>query len=337
MSDDFVRDLEDELVAAARFRAAHPARRVAWPQRRLLLSALVAGAAAAVVVAAVLALVRGGEERIGGEPALPLGGECTEVAPKLRDRVTALDEPAQPGVQPPRAVLDALGAANEPLSAVVLDGARRWGGSDGVDFWVVPVVPRGASGCLPATHVCVVGVSGSDADALCGSGPDPGAVQWRRSPLPGGRSAIFGLVPDRATSVKVDVGDRSAEVEARLNVFGGVLPFPVRDGDGARPEVVYAPVSGTSHVGVVAAGGDADVVAYRLAEAGYETAGVTPGVTQQKPTTVYWRPGRVSREDVARIAALVGADRREEIADRERTPRPVQDADASVVVVVGSG
>ncbi len=338
MTDDFVRDLEDELVAAARFRAAHPARRLALPRRPprgIVVHAMFAGAAAALAIAAVLALVHAGDgERTTGAP-LPQGETCAQVAPDLRQRVTALYEPAQPGVRPPHAAIAAIEEWDE-IGAIALDGARRWGGDSGVDFWVVPVT-RDAGDCAPATEACVVGVAGANADAICSRGPEPGAVQWRFSPLPGGRSAIFGFVPDRATAVDVQVGDRAADVEARLNVFGGVLPFPVRADSGPEPEAVLERITGTPSVGVVDGGGDADTVAYRLGEAGYATTGVTPGVTPQDPTTVYWRPGKVSREDVARVAALSGATQREEMGDRARVPRPVQDAGAPVVVVVGSG
>jgi hypothetical protein len=340
MSDDFVRDLEDELVAAARYRAAHPPRRIALPARpgrRVVLHALAAGAVAALAIAAVFAIARGGDaERTAGTPPVQQGAACGQVAPELRDRVTALSEPQRLGSTPPRAAIDAV-EEWDALGAIVLDGARYWGSDDGVDFWVVPVA-RGAGDCVPAADACVVAVTGGDADAICGPGPEPGAVQWRIVLLPGGRSAAFGMVPDRATAVTVEAGGRSAEVEAGLNVFGGVLPFPVRDGDGPVVDVTYARITGAPRVGVVDGGGDAVDAAERLMRAGFAAAGpVTPGDGAQRDTSVYWRTGRVSREDAARVAAVVGASQRVQIDDADDAPRPVREAGAPVVVVVGSG
>ena len=61
MSDDFVRDLEEELVAAARFRAEHRGRRLRLPRvsRREVGGALVGAAA----VAAVAILAAGARSR----------------------------------------------------------------------------------------------------------------------------------------------------------------------------------------------------------------------------------------------------------------------------------
>jgi hypothetical protein len=148
----------------------------------------------------------------------------------------------------------------------------------------------------------------------------------------------FGLVPDRATAVTVSAGGRTAEVDAGLNLFGGVLPFPVADSAAPEVEVDYAEIEGAPRVGVVGGGGEAIDIADRLMRAGFATTGsVTPGVTPQPRTTLYWWPGRVSREDAARVAAVIGADERVRVSDPARAPRPVQDADAPVVVVVGTG
>jgi hypothetical protein len=117
-----------------------------------------------------------------------------------------------------------------------------------------------------------------------------------------------------------------------------VLPFPYRDS--GRPEVALTrrvPGDGRKpRVGVVDAGGDARGVLDRLAGAGYETAGITAGIHAQEPTVVWWRPAEVTREAVARVAGLVGADDRREVGGVEPALRPVLEADAPVVVVVGS-
>ena len=109
----------------------------------------------------------------------------------------------------------------------------------------------------------------------------------------------------------MNAGGRTAEVDAGLNLFGGVLPFPVADDAAPEVEVDYAQIEGEPRVGVVDGGGDAIDIADRLMRAGFATTGsVTPGVKPQERTTLYWQPGRVSREDAARVAAVVGAGER---------------------------
>jgi hypothetical protein len=239
MTDDFVRDLEDELIAAARFRAAH-APRIAYPRRGLVIRALAFGVAATLAVIAVLAMVRGGTDdpRAGGRPAPPPGTACTEVAPELKQRVAVLAEPVAPGRTLPPAALDAA-AEWRDFGAAVPHGARFWGGDDGVEFWAVPAVPRGAADCVPATAVCIVAVDGDRADAICGPGPAAGAVQWRMSLFAYDRTAIFGLVPEGAAGVEVELGDRVTEIEARRNVFGGVLPFAADPADNPAPKLLF--------------------------------------------------------------------------------------------------
>ena len=88
MSDDFVRDLEEELVAAAQFRAQRRRRRLPRPHvsPRLLIGAL-AGVAALVLVAtlAALALNRGGDDRAADRHAAPPppGGLVVPAVPML--------------------------------------------------------------------------------------------------------------------------------------------------------------------------------------------------------------------------------------------------------------
>ena len=89
-------------------------------------------------------------------------------------------------------------------------------------------------------------------------------------------------------------------------------------------------------VGVVDAGGPARAVRRALGDQGYETlAAITPGVTPQPRTTVYWRPQLTTLAAATAVAEAVGAADLTRIGTPERTPRPVQDTDAPVVVVVG--
>jgi hypothetical protein len=77
--------------------------------------------------------------------------------------------------------------------------------------------------------VCVVAVpQDSFADGACVLGDKPDE-EWRLAPLLPGRAAIYGVVPDGVTRVRVTVGHVSGEVDARDNVVGGVLPFPYNE------------------------------------------------------------------------------------------------------------
>jgi hypothetical protein len=151
------------------------------------------------------------------------------VAPELREEIAALREQEQPSLVLPAAALGVVRAWAGRIDAAAAEEARLWGTRDGVDFWVVPVVPSGRGPCAPATRVCVVAVpEDSFADGACVLGDDEDE-QWRLAPLLPGRAAIYGVVPDGVTRVRVTIGDISGEVDARDNVVGGVLPFPYSD------------------------------------------------------------------------------------------------------------
>lgn len=256
------------------------------------------------------------------------------VAPDLPYRVTALMEPAQPGYPLPRAALDVLNEWMWQLDAIVEDGARFWGGGDGVSFWVVPVVPRGAARCAPATRVCVVAVpERGKADAQCAL--DGKLEGWRLAPLLPGHAAIYGLVPDRVTGARVTIGSQTAEVDAGLNVIGGVLPFPYRDHPRSKVDLILDPLAPQPRVAVLDAGGDARAIRRRLEDAGYETSAAD--MTPQERIVVYWRPGEVTREDTARVAGAVDADDRVAVDGVQPIPPEVLDIDAPVAVVVGYG
>jgi RNA polymerase sigma-70 factor (ECF subfamily) len=177
------------------------------------------------VFEAQLAAVRGTPLEV----AMQRDDGCRQViAPELRAEIAALREQEQPSLVLPAAALGVVRAWAGRIDAAAAEEARLWGTRDGVDFWVVPVVPSGRGPCAPASRVCVVAVpEDSFADGACVLGDDD--ERWRLAPLLPGRAAIYGVVPDGVTRVRVTIGDVSAEVDARDNVVGGVLPFPYSD------------------------------------------------------------------------------------------------------------
>jgi hypothetical protein len=160
------------------------------------------------------------------------------LAPELLARVAALRTEPRSDERLPQAARDVLSEWHWQLDAIVEDRARFWGADAGVDFWVVPVAARGGTKCAPAAAACVVAVATSThADAQCVLDDEQRQDAWRLTPLLEGHAAIYGIVPDGVTGVRVTVDGDTAEVEARENVAGGVLPFPYRDRD--SPRVAY--------------------------------------------------------------------------------------------------
>ena len=166
------------------------------------------------------------------------------IGPELLDRVAVLRRPADEG-QPPRAALDAVEEWRRQLDTLAEAGARFWGDGDGLEFWAVPVVPRAAGRCAPASGVCIVAVTEDErADAQCVWGEDElrkGA--WRLTPLLPGNASIYGIVADGVTGARVTIDGETAEVGARDNVIGGVLPFPYRDNAKTHVELIRRPRS----------------------------------------------------------------------------------------------
>jgi hypothetical protein len=162
-------------------------------------------------------------------------GCAREVAPGLRERVAALRRAPDARLLP-MAALSRL-RDDERIAEIVERGARHWGDDAGVEFWVVPVVPRGRRACAPASRVCIVAVhERSRAGAQCLL---DGAT-WGVAPLLPGNAVALGVVPDRATGARISAGGQSAAVDARDNVAAGLLPFPYHDYTAARLEPTYA-------------------------------------------------------------------------------------------------
>ena len=100
-------------------------------------------------------------------------------------------------------------------------------------------------------------------------------------------------------------------------MIGGALPFAYATGRSTRVELIRRPGPPQPVVGVVDAGGPARAVAAALRERGYETLDtITPGVTPQPRTTVYWRPRLTREAEATAVAEAVGAD--ELVRDRRR-------------------
>jgi hypothetical protein len=255
------------------------------------------------------------------------------VAPALRDRIVVLDEPAQAGNPLPHAALETLNWWTWQLDAIVPDGARYWGRTDGVEFWVVPIVPKGGGECAPATHVCVVAVpNDAAADAQCVlEWPDDGE-EWRIGPLLPGHAVIYGIVPDGTTGARVTIDGRTAEVAAGANVIGGVLPFAYRDGARIDVDLIDGSAARRPRVAVVDAGGPAGAVNRQLAQAGYGT--VAPARSRNRAgMVVEWWADRTTWATATAVAELVGAD---DVVERDPTARSIVSNVAPITVIVGT-
>jgi hypothetical protein len=256
-----------------------------------------------------------------------------DVAPGLLGRVAALRRPPTERLLP----MSALSRLREhdQVADVVERGARFWGADGGVDFWVVPVARTGPRECAPATVACVVAVTvGNRADAECGFNAAPARPNWRFAPLLPDNAAIYGTVPEGVTAARLTLGGRAVDVPVRDNVIAGVLPFPYEDG--VRVDLTRRPAPSLPRVGIVDAGGDTGAIIARLDAAGYEPLrAIVPGVKRQPRTEVFWRPRRATLPEAAAVARAAGAVELTRIASIERTPRPVLETPAPIVVVVG--
>jgi DNA-directed RNA polymerase specialized sigma24 family protein len=302
---------------------------------RVTLSAGGQRASAAVagnVYEAELGVAPGTRVAVELAPAGDAGCE-REVAPGLLARVAALRRAPTDRLVP----MAALSRLREDyrIAEVVERGARFWGADGGVDFWVVPVAETGPRECAPATAVCVVAVTvGGRADAECGMGAARDRPNWRFAPLLPEHAAIYGTVPEGVVAARLTLGTRGVDVPVRDNVIAAVLPFPYEDGVAVR--LIRRAAPAPPRVGIVDAGGDAEAMRDRLIAAGYEPLGaIVPGVKRQSRTVAYWRPRLATLAEAAAVARAAGAAELIRIANAERTPRPVLDAAAPLVVVVG--
>jgi hypothetical protein len=256
------------------------------------------------------------------------------IDPELLAEVALLRNRSQPRDQLPTAAQDGL--QHWRLDAVVEEGARYWGGGRAVDFWAVPVVPRGGADCAPASRVCVVAVSASAGAAQCVLGRERSDQDWWLGQLYPDQSLIFGTVPDGVTRVRVTHGGATGVVPAHGNVFGGVLPFPYRERARAQVEFVRGAAEVKPPVGIVDGGGRVSDAIGALHARGYDTLDeITPGVKTQPRTSVYWWPGRETFEEAVAVARVVAAGDVIPIRDTARIPRPVLEPHAPIVVVVG--
>jgi hypothetical protein len=125
-------------------------------------------------------------------------------------------------------------------------------------------------------------------------------------------------------------------VPVRDNVTAAVLPFPYEEG--VAVELTRRAAPSRPRIGIVDAGGDAEAMRDQLVSLGYEPLGaIVPGVKRQPRTTVYWHARRATFAEASAVARAARASELIRIASAERTPRPVLDAAAPVVVVVGGG
>jgi hypothetical protein len=274
----------------------------------------------------------------GIEVAFHRSGGCRRaVAPELLSQVALLLDRPRTGEQLPRSAHEAL--VHWPIEAVVDEGARYWGGDDGVDFWAVPVVPHGRPDCAPASRVCVVAITGSStAAAQCNLIRDRRGRNWWLGQRFPERAMVFGTVPDGVTAVRLSQDGETAVVNAHDNVFGGALPWPHEVGDEPRVELVRGDDDAGRLAGLVDAGGPVRDVLGRLRARGYLTLDlITPAGNVRSRSIVYWWPGRAGFEDANELAEAVDIEDVEPIRDTDRIPRPVLETHAPFVVVVGAG
>lgn len=184
MSDDFVRDLEEELVAAAAFRATRRARPIAVPGLRSLGRArrfdraALGGMLAAVMVLGLLAIVAGiaitgGGDRVADEPPEPPPPSTSAFPLVPTQPLVSCDEPARADLpaggliddiallRRPQRESDALGLAPGRLPIGAFDPtATRRATSAPLRWSTVHVVP--------SQHVAADGrCGGDDGPGLC--------------------------------------------------------------------------------------------------------------------------------------------------------------------------
>ena len=227
----FLRELEEELLSAARFRADRRARRVLVPRRLL---GLVLAGAAALLLLALLVKDRGAEQR-RATPA-PLGSLVTLRSMQHDAYCGGAAPGSEPWAREPRGlgvlarpqreddVLPAAALEQLPLGSVDPALTRR-GGSRGalttvhlVPSRAVPVERRCGRVALPG--ICLVETS---LRFRCFSVWEVGSGRaLARAPL----GLIVGLVPDGIAAVKLSAGGRTVGADVVDNVYEAQLDVP---------------------------------------------------------------------------------------------------------------
>jgi len=223
----FLRELEEELLAAARFRATRRARRGRVPRRVL------AGAAALLLLALLVANRAPEERRVTPAPSdsvvtlrslqrdAPCGGAARGSEPWAREPrgLGVLERPQREDDVLPAAALEQL-----PLASVDPALTRR-GGSRGA-LTTVHIVParavtvQGRCGRAALPGVCLVDTR---LRLRCFSVWEVGSGRaLARSPL----GLILGLVPDGIAAVTVSARGRTVGAEVVDNVYEAQLDVP---------------------------------------------------------------------------------------------------------------
>jgi hypothetical protein len=244
MSDDFVRDLEEELVAAARFRAKRRSQRLRLPvrprPRRGALAGALAAAAVLVLVAvlAALAIDAGRDDHAADRGSTPPGGLVLPLAPMLP--LTSCDGTVReaPAAQelPWLALLRRDQRSDDAIASPHGD-AMTWLPVRSFD----PTETRRADGSLPAA-VHVVPSLGVSRSGDCGGDDGPGLclvreqVEFRcftRSQVEGGAAfaltsegLVVGIVPDGIERVALSAGGKLVSADVRENVYAERLGVP---------------------------------------------------------------------------------------------------------------
>jgi LytR cell envelope-related transcriptional attenuator len=222
---DFIAELEAELLAAARRRAARPRRRLRPPRSRR--PALLAITATVVIVAAigVGAALRAGAGPADDEraaPGTPPASGCAKwVTGELLSSVPSLRRPS--GAPVPSAAPAAVDGVWTPIP----ERARLAAEADGTAFWTVPIMRLGeGERCAPAHDACLVPVDSSrpTEDAACTAGGPAGAP--RVVPYHG-RVLAYGLVDPSIREVEIAVDGGVGVVPVRDGVIASLLPSGV--------------------------------------------------------------------------------------------------------------
>lgn len=224
----FLRELEEELLEAARFRNARGA-----PGRRRL-GALLFAAVAALLLLAVLAGARGEDER---QPTRPPAGSLVLLRSMQRDTYCGGEAPgSEPWAREPGGlgVLERVQRKDDVLSAAALErlplagvdpALTRRGGSPGALTTVHIVPARAVPGEAPCGEVALPGIClvGDRLRYRCFTVWEVGSGRaLALSPL----GPIVGLVPDGVVGVALSARGRRVTADVVDNVYEARLEVP---------------------------------------------------------------------------------------------------------------